>query len=245
MKKYISNLLFVGLLGCSTLSAKELYKTNPHRLYFGLECLELKVDSHVKNVQIKGTKNLTGFRLGYEYLDPWAFYAGVDLMSAIGSHGFHARINDQPIPSSNQPSGLANLDLRGGYTIGSRKSSYAFFLGTGSYYLGSAVHNRGVREGWLYLSSGLRSLFNVNDVFSMGINLKATKSVVGYTQFCNHDLSIKENRYFWGGEIGVPFVWSFNPARSWTFQLEPYWGRLNFSQNQQVLGSKFLINAQF
>lgn len=245
MKKKILNLVFLGLLSSSMLHAKETYKTHPHHIYFGPECLELKLSTHVKGVHIEGRKNLAGFRLGYEYLDPWAFYAGVDLLSTVDSHGFHVKEDGQPISSSDQAVGLANFDLRFGYTFGSKQSTYALFLGTGSYYLGSVVQNRGVHDGWLYLSSGLRSLFSLNDVFSMGLNLKATKGVVGYTQFENHNLSVREDFYPWGAEVGVPFVWSFNPAKSWTFQLEPYWGQLNFSQNQQVLGSKFLINAQF
>jgi hypothetical protein len=245
MKKYISNLLFIGLLGFSTLSAKDTYKVlDPHRIYFGPEFLQLNVDTRIEDIHIKGTKSLTGFCLGYEYLDPWAFYAGVDISSAIDSHGFRASEENQRLYSSDQPVGLANFDLRLGYTIGSAKSSYALFLGTGSYYLGTAVHNRGFHEGWGYLSSGLRALFNVNHVFSIGTNLKAMKGI-GYAEFANHNLSVKDNRYPWGCEIGVPFVWSFNPARTWTFQLEPYWSQLNFSQNQQVLGSKFLISAQF
>jgi hypothetical protein len=245
MKKNVLNLLFLGLLSSSTLCATEAYITYPHRIYFGPECLELKLNTHVKDIQINGKKNLAGFRLGYEYLDPWAFYAGADLLSTISSHGFHAREDGQSIHSSDQATHFANLDLRFGYTFGSGKSTFTPFLGTGCYTLGSITCNRGFNEGWLYLSSGLRSMFNLNHVFSMGLNLKATKAVFGYTQFKNHDLSVKEYPYPWGGEVGIPFVWSFNPARSWTFQLEPYWARLDFSHKQEVLGSKFLISAQF
>jgi len=246
MKKYISGLLFLGLLASTTVSAKETYKLlEPHKFYFGGDCLQLNLNEQIKDIQIKGTKSLAGIRLGYEYLDPWAFYAGIDIASAISSHSFCVTENKQTIDSCDRPIGIANLDVRLGYTIGSKRSTYTPFLGTGCYSIGSVTYNRGFHEGWLYLSSGLRSMFNINHVFSMGVNLKATKAVFGFSQFKNHDLSVTDHRYPWGGEVGVPFVWSFNPARTWTFQLEPYWGQLNFSRNQQVLGSKFLINAQF
>jgi hypothetical protein len=245
MKKRILNMLFLGLLSFSTLYAKETYKTHPHHLYFGPECLELKLNTHVKDLQIEGKKSLAGFRLGYEYINPWAFYAGVDLLSTICSHGFHAKENNEPIHSNDQATGFGNLDLRFGYTIAPNKSTYIPFLGLGSYSIGSVDRNRGFHEGWLYLSSGLRALFAVNDVFSMGVNLKAYKAIVAYTEFQNHDFTVKGYCYPWGGEIGIPFVWSFNPAKTWTFQLEPYWIKLNFSQNQEVVGSKFLITAHF
>jgi hypothetical protein len=244
MNKTIFSLIFSGLLTVSIVDAKEIKKTHSHHLYFGPEWLNLKIDTHVKNVKIASNHSMAGFRLGYELIDPWAFYAGIDLLSTISSHRFHAWEHGKSVHSTDQPSGLANLDLRLGYTIGSR-SSYSPYLGLGVYSVGSVVQNRGFLEGWLYVSTGLRSLIFVNDVFSMGINLQINKAVISYSQFKNHDVNVKEYPYPWGCEVGVPFIWSFNPGRTWTFDLEPYWTRLSFSENQQALGSKFLINAQF
>lgn len=231
-------LFFTFLTGSSAFAS---YCYN-QQFQFGPEFLNLKIQTHVHDVKIEGDKNLVGFRLAYEYRKPCSFYAGTDLLLTIKSHGFCVSRHLQHIESSDHPVGFANYDLRMGYTIGDYLSP---FIGTGFYLLGTVEENRGFHEGWLYLSGGFRSLFSINELFSMGLNVKVTKAIVSAKEFKNHELKAITHPKPWGGEIGVPFVWSFNPERTWTFQLEPYWINLDFSGKQQGVGSKFLIGYQF
>lgn len=243
MKKNVLSLLILASLGSITAEANNPY--NFQHFDFGPEWMELKLHTHVKSVEVEGKKDMAGVRFCYEYRKPSSFYAGADLLLTIRSHGFDISEDKQTIPSPNQPTGYGNLDFRFGYTFSPNQQYLTPFLGTGVYSVGTIAENRGFHEEWLYLSSGLRSLFSVNDVFSLGLNLKVFKTIVSYTQFKNHNLNIKTKRLPWGGEIGVPFVWSFNPQRTWTFQLEPYWTDLDFSGKVNVFGSKFSIGAHF
>jgi hypothetical protein len=243
MKKKIISTVF-GLLASTGFSA-EMHQCNSHQIYFGPEFLGVSVNAAIKTIHIEGHKNFAGLRLGYEYLKPRAFYAGIDLLSATSLHHYAASENEKFIYSSAQSMGFNNLDLRFGYAITPRDLLFAPFLGVGVYGLGTIAHNRGFHEGWAYLSAGLRSKFLINPIFNLGINLKLFKSFFAYEQFQNHITNVTIYSYPWGAEIGVPFVWSFNPKGTWTFQIEPYWIKLDFSETQNVLGSKFLIDVHF
>ena len=218
---------------------------NPHQIYFGPELLEVSVKTDIHHVHVKGHKHFGGFRLGYEYLKPWAFYAGIDFLSTASSHHYAASEKGKSIYSSDQSTGFGNLDLRFGYATAPKNLFFTPFLGAGVYNLGTVPHNRGFHEGWVYLSTGLRSKFPINPVFNLGINLKLFKSFFAYEQFQNHTTNITVYPYPWGAEIGIPFIWNFNPRGTWTFQIEPYWTKLDFSETQNVIGSKFLIEVHF
>ena len=225
--------------------ADEMLPCKPNQIYFGPELIDISVKTTIQDVHIKGEKHFSGFRLGYEYLKPWAFYAGVDLLSTSSSHHFAATEYGRSIDSSDQHIGFGNLDLRFGYSTAPKNLFFTPFLGIGVYGLGTIAHNRGFHEGWAYLSTGLRSKFPINDVFSLGINLKCFKSFWAYEQFQNHNLNVKVFPCPWGVDIGIPFDWNFNPKGTWTFQIEPYWTKLNLSEKQNVFGSKFLIGVHF
>ena len=232
-------LFFVSAFGesCSEIQSQQFY--------FGPEFLDLKINTKLSNIRIKGKKDLVGLRFGYEYLKSWAFYAGADLLSVVGSHALHASQNGSSIHISDQGIGLSNLDLRFGYTTAVKKMLFTPFLGTGIYTFGSVPLNRGFNEGWVYFSGGLRSKFPLSNVFSLGINLKVYKAFASVEEFKNHNVSVKTYPLPWGGDIGFPFIWNFNSAGTWTFQAEPYWLNLDFSSTQRGFGSKFLIEVHF
>ena len=242
-KKIISTLTALGLF-TSIGFADEALPCKPNQIYFGPELLEISVDTTINDVHVKGKKHFSGLRLGYEYFKPWTFYAGADLLSTISSHQFLAFEEDQPIYFSDQDAGFLNLDFRLGYTAAPKNLFFTPFLGVGLYGLG-APHYRGFHEGWVYLSTGLLSKFPINSVFSLGINLKCFKALYGNEQFQNRDKKTAVRSSPWGGEVGFPFIWNFNPRGTWTFDIEPYWTKLNFSEKQNVFGSKFLIGVHF
>ncbi len=243
-KKHLS-ILATLLFFASAVYSHEPLSSKSHQIYFGPEITYISVDTHVKNVHIKGHKNFAGLRLGYEYLNPRSFYAGVDYLSMVSSAYFKASQEGQLVHSSNQDIIYGNFDLRFGYTLFPKDLFISPFLGLGIYALGSAPNNRGFQEGWAYLSTGLRSKFPINTTFSLGFNFKIFKSIFSYEEFKNHDINVSEYSYPWGVDIGMPMIWNLNPAGTWTFQIEPYWTRLDFSQQQNVFGSKFLIGVHF
>jgi hypothetical protein len=242
MNKKVINLLMIASL---TTIASEASSYHFQHFDFGPEWMELRLHTHVKSVDVDGKKDMAGIRFSYEYRKPSSFYTGADLLLTIRSHGLQISDHGQAVHSPDQPTGFGNMDLRLGYTCAPNQQYLTPFLGTGVYSVGTVAKNRGFHEEWLYLSGGMRTLFFMNDLFSLGLNLKAIKTIVSYAEFKNHNVNVKTEHYPWGGEIGVPFVWSFNPQRSWTFQLEPYWTNLDFSGKVNVFGSKFLIGAHF
>lgn len=245
MKVKIANifllLAFIALTGFSN----ETPQNQPHQIYFGPEVANVSVDTHIKNVHVHGSKSFWGLRLGYEFINPWSFYAGVDYLSMITSQHFQAKQEGKDIHSSSQDNVFGNLDLRFGYTTTLNKTVLIPFAGTGLYALGSAPRNRGFQEGWLYVSTGLRSTFPINAAFRIGLNVKLLKSILAYKEFRNHNVKVSSHSFPWGIEAGVPFIWNFNPRGTWKFQLEPYWIKLDFSEKQNIFGSKFLIKAKF
>lgn len=243
MKKLFSWTLAILSLCAFDVSGNE-QPQDPHEIYFGADFLNLDLDLDIKDVHVKGQRDLLGVELGYEYLSPWAFYAGLDILSSGDSQSVRASQDGKQIHASNQGIVFSKIDLRFGYTTVVKQFYFTPFLGTGIFSIGSFAKNRGLHEGCLYLSGGLRSKFPLNTAFSIGVNLQAYKAA-SFQQFKNHDVSVKVYSYPWGGEVGIPLIWNFNPQGSWTFQLEPWFSRLPFSGRQSIVGSKFLIGSHF
>jgi len=49
----------------------------------------------------------------------------------------------------------------------------------------------------------------------------------------------------WGGEIGVPLTWYPGSAKRWNIQLEPYFLSLDFSEVQNIYGTRLLFDYRF
>ena len=236
MKKAMFSALAVLSVCAATAQeeAKVAKPCRPNQMYFGPELIGVRVDTHVKDIHAGKYGALGGVRIGDEYLKPWSFYAGVDVVSAVASEAFHAAKDGAPIHSDSW-SGFTSADLRLGYSMSVKDMTFTPFLGTGALALGDINRHRGFFEGWAYASAGLRSMFRINDAFAIGFNLKATKAYIALEQFKSYTASASEHSLPWGGEVGLPLVWNFSSSGTWTFQLEPYWNRLDLSQKQTVL----------
>ena len=243
-KKNLIVLITLGLFS-SVACGNQIYRFSPHEIYLGPELATVSVDTHIKNIHVKGRKHFSGLRLGYEFKKPASFYAGADLSLLTSFQYYSALQNERPIVSSHKSIGLDNFDLRFGYTAAPKSLFLTPFLGAGVYGLGTICHKKGFHEGWVYLSTGLRSDFSINPVFNLGLNLKLFKSVFSYKQFQNHNTNVSSYSYPWGAEIGIPFTWNFNVRGTWTFQIEPYWTKLDFTETQNLVGCKFLVGVHF
>lgn len=247
MKKsliFLASSTFLISFNCYGDSGSTVNTQYPNHIYLGPEAFAFDLDTHIKDVKIDGTRYFLGYRLRYEYLKPDAFYAGVDLLSSWGNKDFK--------PSSRKyyfrtkgGIGFGNLELRLGYTFAKKSGILTPFVGMGLYGFGNTSSN----EFLLYVATGMRSLFEINRSFSLGLNLKVFCAPDAERRFkykyMGHTSRLKEYNNMWGGEIGIPFVWYLGSSKRWEMQLEPYFLKLDFSETQNIYGSRLLFGYRF
>ena len=186
-----------------------------------------------------------GFRVGYEYLKPDAFYFGMDIMGAGGIHGFHETFKGHHIPRNKSSTGFANLDLRFGYTLITDRWLATPYLCYGAYAFGNGCHHHHFDGGMVYLGGGLRSRYEISRVFNIGLNAKIFSSI--YTDEKLRFFKIKRTNHngLWGGELGLPLIWYVGSYKRWDIQLEPYFLKLDFSETQNIYGLRLLFGYHF
>ena len=123
------------------------------------------------------------------------------------------------------------------------------FLGAGGYYVANYGHHFHFREIMLYYAVGMRSLFELNHLFSLGLNWKVfhtadTEQKFKYL-FMGHTIKRTDHDNMWGGEIGIPLVWHVGSRKRWDIQLEPYFLKLDFSEVQNIYGTRLLFGYRF
>ena len=106
---------------------------NPNHFYFGPEFLFYQLNVPIDGAKVHGTRFFSGLRLGYEYLKPKAFYAGVDLLGTSTGSDFKASYQGHNLSCWKADRGFGNLELRFGYTFAPTNWLVSSFLGIGSY----------------------------------------------------------------------------------------------------------------
>ena len=123
------------------------------------------------------------------------------------------------------------------------------FLGIGGYAFGNNGHYFHFHESMVYYTGGIRSLFELSRLFSLGLNLKIfrTDDTEQKFKFLFMDHRTKRTEYdnMWGGEIGIPLVWHVGSTRRWDVQLEPYFLKIGFSEVQNIYGTRLLFGYRF
>jgi hypothetical protein len=245
-------LLFVGLWAYgneSSSPSESIDAKYPHHFYLGPETFLFDVNTHVKNIKVEGSKFFGGLRLRYEYLTPSSFYAGVDLFSAVTNKSFHAKYKKYHFHVNNGITGFGNFEFRLGYTFSIRHGMLTPFLGMGAYSFGNNGRYFHFRESMVYYAGGLRSLFQLNSLFSIGWNLKVfrTDDTVQKFKYIFAGRRIKRTEHdnMWGGEVGMPLVWHVGSSKRWDIQLEPYFLKLSFSEVQNIYGARLLAGYRF
>jgi hypothetical protein len=216
----------------------------PNHFYIGPEAFAFDLHTHVKDIKIHGVRGFAGPLLRYEYLKPKALYAGVDFLASWGNKNFKPTSHKYKF-HGNRGVGFSNLELRLGYTFEEKNGLVSPFLGAGFYGFGSRASN----EILLYVAAGMRSLFDFNQSFSMGLNLKLLLAPSAEREFKyhyeGHKKRLHENENMWGGEIGVPLVWYFSASKRWEVQFEPYFLKLDFAETQNIYGARLLFGYRF
>ena len=220
-------------------------RNHPNHLYFGPEVFLLDLNSHFKNVKVTGAKFFVGLRLGYEYLKPDAFYFGINLLAAGGNHGFHESFKGYHEPQSDGLTGFSNIELRFGYTFFPTQWLLTPFLCIGGYGFGSGSHYHHFDDGMSYLGGGIRSQYEISQIFNLGFNFKIFSATYREEEFRFLGIKRYNHHGLWGGEIGVPLIWHVGSHRLWDIQLEPYFLKLDFSEVQNAYGLRMLFGYCF
>jgi len=236
--------LFAINANCFASSDSSINKKNPNHFYVGPEVFAFDLHTHVKDVNIDGTRCFAGLKLRYEYLKPKAFYAGVDLLIAWGGKRFKPTSKRYQF-SGNGECGFGNFELRLGYTFEQESGVVSPYLGMGGYVFGSGAFN----EVLVYVATGMRSLFEVTQRFSMGLNVKLQLAPEAEREFRyryqGHKTTLRKEQNMWGGEIGLPLLWYLSKSKRWQAQLEPYFLSLNFIERQNIYGARLLFGYCF
>jgi hypothetical protein len=247
MKSALTILLlapFIVSANCFGGSNSSVNSKYPNHFYIGPEAFAFDLHTHVKDIKIHGVRYFVGPTLRYEYLKPKALYAGVDFLASWGNKTFK-RTSQKYEFHGNGRVGFGNLELRLGYTFEQKEGLVSPYLGIGFYGFGSS----GANETLAYVTAGMRSLFDLNESFSMGLNLKLLFAPSAERKFKyhyeGHKKRLHEYENMWGGEIGVPLVWYFSASKRWQVQLEPYFLKLDFTETQNIYGARLLLGYRF
>lgn len=240
---FISSLFWTSLNCYGNLDSSVNNKC-PNHIYLGPEVFAFDLHTHIKDVKVNGVRYFLGYRLRYEYLKPKAFYAGVDFLGSWGNKEFKSSSSKLYFDDKGGI-GFGNLELRMGYTFAPKSAILTPFLGMGFYLFGNTSSN----ELLLYVATGIRSLFELSPMFSLGVNFKVffapeAERIFKY-RYERHKTRLKEYDNMWGGEIGIPFVWHLGSSRRWEIQLEPYFLKLDFSEIQNIYGTRLLFGYRF
>ena len=218
------------------------HSNNPHCIYFAPEAFYFDLNTHVKEVKVNGKKMFFGFRLGYEYLKPRAFYGSIEIFSAGANKGFNGTYKKRSCKYSGI-TGFGNLELHLGYNFFPNNTFVVPYIGLGAYSIG-LNKNRGFQENLAYFLFGIYTEYPITSRFSFGTNLKGFQASDTSKRFKSKTLNFKECENTWGGEIRALLIWKiFNNGSS--IQLQPYFLKLNLSETQNIYGTRLSLNFQF
>ncbi len=107
-------------------------------------------------------------------------------------------------------------------------------------------HDHGFEESLPYIALGAHSKYEHSTAFNVGINFKIFHTFSATEKYKQGSGSNQTTHpSFWGGEVGIPFIWYLGSKKCWDIQIEPYVLKLTFSQEQNVYGSRLLFGYRF
>lgn len=217
------------------------FSERPSRVYLGPEFLSFQVDTHVKDVQVSGYRFFCGFRFGYEYLTPHAFYGAAELLATNAVHDFSIS-NEDLLYRGKGGAGFGSIQTRFGYTLPTTNCLMTPYVGLGIYALSKYVHN-GFEESLGYVSGGLRTQLACSSVCLIALNMEVFRTLGVQQTIKLGSVKTTHRMNDWGCNIGVPLTMRL--SQGWDMQLTPYYLRLLFSQAQNIYGSTLLFSYRF
>jgi len=217
-------------------------KEQPHNLFFGPEFLytHFRFEQGFLNESFDGFYD--GLRVRYEYLKPRMFYFGTDLFASYGIE-YLKIFNDDNIMlmQGKETSGFGNIDVRVGYPF-INKATLVPFLGLGEYFTFKIGSGHVIHIDYFYISGGYRFSYKISSKFRIGQDSKFFRVIDGKLR--DNFSTMRYNKTgFWGCEFSLPLIWFF--AKSWSFQFEPYFLKLNLSSTENIFGGKLLFGYHF
>ena len=230
----LATIILTSSMGYSKVVTSKHKETQPHRISIGPDLFVV----HVHDVKDSLNNVYYGLKLEYDYLQPDAFYLGMDGLAAFGKLFIGHK-------SFSNTSLFTNLDLRSGYTFQSPicdKSSIAPFVGIGGYYCRAQYDNPSFSDICFYGSTGLRAIQRFSEFFDVGFNLKALYFFAGAYRVEGEKRRIDNNS--WGYEIALPLTWH-NEVKGCDFQLQPYLLKLDMFERPVILGARLQTGFNF
>jgi hypothetical protein len=251
--------LALGLLILPALYADETIKTPVHRFEIGPDIFWSHYRSGFEG-DSEGTKlsasidgYYAGIRLGYDYLQSDALYAGTEAVICWGRDNIRKKNSTTHLSSSNQKTKSEHehqtrlwttVEQRLGYN--SQSTVFPEFIVTP--YLGIGWHYEGTSSDhafWYYGAAGLKTIQKFYDRFMIGVDLKL---MYGFDVHDKRFVSItttQGKKTFWGFEAALPFRWLLGSSNRWDFEFEPYLLKLNLNSPQTIVGARLLLGYSF
>lgn len=216
----------------------------PHRLNFGPDIYWRDYDE-VLTPPAKSHEFgfLYGLQVGYQYIEPCCYYWGADLRSSIGVtvyDGSLQNLNTGEISPyrNNTYNFFLNAEVRFGKTYRIGRSLLIPFVGIGyhNWFRGAAPNNPyGYDEqyDWEYAAVGLRTEYEINCYWTIGLNLKLLQMING--QMYSSDLNDAAFRL--GNvpqyEVEIPLTYTLSRPMGIVDQISfvPYYRNQNIGQS--------------
>jgi len=233
---------------------------NPHRVFIGPDILHSHSTYHRKegstSLKLSSNGTLYGFRGGYEYVNPNHIYGDLEGGYAWGTNDIKEEYRPSwvtfNIPNARKVTyrrhghtRLGNIEGRMGYTFGKLGHFLLSpFAGVGGYHFSYHRHTFGAQSNWAYAALGLRSVYSFGSHFDAGLNLKGMRTFYMHTSVDVHGDHYKRHpSNVWGYEVDLPLTW--HVTKQWDVQAEPYFAKLDTSDNTKIWGGRLLVGRSF
>lgn len=230
---------------------------NDSRVYIAPEFMWSHFHGPVENdsfdFSLKQNVYYGGLRFGYEYLKPQAFYANTDVVALLGTTHSTAHNNGENTKlwkrtretfKGERGHFWGNVEQRLGYTFASSlipSCTVSVYGAPGFHY----EHAKGNHAYWTYAATGLKSVQQFTDHFSIGCDLKVMYAFAAQDKGNMALPTTLGKDQFWGYEVGVPFGWKFGKTKAFDVQLKPYLLKLNMNSQETILGTRLELGYNF
>lgn len=239
----------------------QVHKLPVHRFQFGPDIFwshyRSGFEGDSKGMKLKASIDgyYGGLRVGYDYLQPDALYAGTEIIAAWGRDDLHKKSSTSRLSSacmSCKPKSehekktriWANAEQRLGYN--SQSTIFPEFIATP--YLGIGWHFEGTSNDhafWYYGAAGLKTIQKFYEYFEIGVDLKLMYGFDIHDKGFVSITTTQGKKTFWGFETALPLRWLIGASRAWDFEFKPYLLKLNLNSPQTIVGARLMFGYSF
>jgi len=202
---------------------------------------------HIGHYRVHGkqTSQYQGVRVTCEWLEPNFLYAGLNLQFAGGNIHNKVYVDNEKFEDKHTGSNLwINKDIGLGYNYKPSLNS-GFLL---SIFAGHGYHIERKYDKdayWSYGMAGFKMSQDLTKSLTMGVDFKTM-----YAYFVSDSYGItaferKDDRKFWGIELGTPVTWHFGEKRIFDLRVKPYVLKYNMNSNITILGATIGIGYTY